>query len=98
MSHGYSRRHRRDHVGWAGLRAEMDRFIDEQRTRQAGGNPADRDARRFTESLEEAVLQLEGEEHGFDPADRKADHVEELRRVLSLLLDVLADWELTAGR
>jgi hypothetical protein len=97
MSHGDSRHHGRDHVGWVRLRAAMDRFVDEQRTRQADDNPADRGAARFTESIEEAVLQLENGEHGFDRADRKAGHVEELRRVLGLLLDILADWELAAG-
>lgn len=98
MSHSDPRHHGRNPVGWTRLRAEMDRFVDEQRTRQTDDNPADRGAARFTESLEEAVLQLEGGEHPFANADRKPIHVEELRRVLGLLLDILADWELAAGR
>ena len=92
--HGYGRRH----VNWARLRAEMDRFVDEQHARQADDNDADSFARRFAESLEEAVLDLELGENGFERATRKADHVEELRRVLGILLDILADWELVAER
>jgi hypothetical protein len=97
MWHGDPRFGRR-HVDWARLRAEMDRFVDEQRARQANNNDADACARRFTESLEEAVLDLETGEYGFEHASRKAEHVQELRRVLGILLDVLADWEMLAGR
>lgn len=97
MWHGDPRSGRR-HVVWARLRAEMDRFVDEQRARQANDNEADACAARFTESLEESVLDLETAEHGFERASRKAEHVEELRRVLGILLDVLADWEMAAGR
>jgi hypothetical protein len=75
----------------------MDRFVDEQRARQANDNEADACAARFTESLEESVLDLRTAEYGFERAGRKAEHVEELRRVLGILLDVLADWELAAG-
>jgi len=71
---------------------------DEQHARQANDNDADSYARRFAESLEEAVLDLELGENGFERATRKADHVEELRRVLGILLDILADWELVAER
>lgn len=76
----------------------MDRFVDEQRAREAHDNKADACAMRFAESLEEAVLALEVEEHRFALATRKADHVEELRRVLGILLDILADWEMVAER
>jgi tRNA nucleotidyltransferase/poly(A) polymerase len=88
----------RRHVSWARLRAEMDRVIDEQRTRQAHDTAADAHAMRFTERLEEAISGLDTGEHGFERASRKADHVEELRRLLAILLDVLADWEMIAGR
>jgi hypothetical protein len=88
----------RRHVNWARLRAAMDRFVYEQRARQANDNEADACAIRFTERLEEAVLDLETAENGFERAGRKADHVEELRRVLGILLDVLADWEMVAER
>lgn len=85
-------------AGWAALRAEMDRFVDTQRARQARDNAADSHARRFIESIEDAVLDLDADDNAFERAGRKADHVEELRRVLGLLLDVLADWELLATR
>lgn len=97
MWHGDPRPRRR-HVDWARLRAEMDRFVDEQRARQANDNGADVCARRFAESLEEAVLELESGPYGFEHAGHKAEHVEELRRVLGILLDVLADWEMLAER
>jgi hypothetical protein len=89
---------RRQHVNWARLRAEMERFVEEQRARQANDNEADACAMRFAECLEEALLDLDSGEGCFDRATRKADHVEELRRVLGLLLDVLADWEMTLER
>lgn len=88
----------RRQVNWARLRAEMDRFVDAQRAREAHDNEADAFAMKFAESLEEAVLALEIEEHRFPLATRKADHVEELRRVLGILLDILADWEMAAER
>jgi hypothetical protein len=88
----------RRQVNWARLRARMDRFVDEQRAREADDNQADACAMRFAAGLEQAVLALEIEEHHFALATRKADHVEELRRVLSILLDILADWELAAER
>ncbi|MCO5992810.1 hypothetical protein [Actinoallomurus rhizosphaericola] len=53
---------------------------------------------RLTESLEDAVLALDAQPAGFEDAARKADHVEELRRILGILLDVLADWEMLADR
>ncbi|MFB9833482.1 hypothetical protein [Actinoallomurus acaciae] len=84
----------RRHADWA----EMDRFVDTQRSRQARDNAADSRARRFTESLEDAVLDLAADGNAFERAGHKAGHVEELRRVLGLLLDVLADWEMLAAR
>ncbi|GAA0355590.1 hypothetical protein NE235_12205 [Actinoallomurus spadix] len=60
--------------------------------------PGDACAIRLTESLEDALLALDAQSAGFEDAARKADHVEELRRVLGILLDVLADWEMLADR
>lgn len=97
MWHGDPRPGRRQ-VTWALLRAEMDRFVDEQRARQANDNEADTCAARFTESLEESILDLETAEYGFERASRRSEHVEELRRVLGILLDILADWEMAAAR
>jgi hypothetical protein len=97
MWHGGPSSGRRQ-VNWARLRAEMDRFVDEQRAREANDNEADACAMRFADTLEEAVLALEVEEHRFALATRKADHVEELRRVMGILLDILADWEMAAER
>ncbi len=84
-------------VDWPLLRAAMDRFVQERQTCQARGNAADASAVRFTSRLEGAVLELETAECGFHDAARPADHVAELRRVLGILLDVLADWELSCG-
>jgi hypothetical protein len=98
MWHGGGPGAGRRQVDWARVRAEMDRFVDEQRARQANDTEADARAMSFTESLEEAVLALELGEHRFAQAVRKADHVEELRRVLAILLDILADWEMIAER
>jgi hypothetical protein len=97
MWHGGTGSERRQ-VNWARLRARMDRFVDEQRAREANDNEADSCAMRFAAGLEAAVLALEIEEHRFTLATRKADHVEELRRVLGILLDILADWEMAAER
>lgn len=96
MGHGGGPESGRRQVDWSRLHAKMDRFVDEQRVREAHDNAADACAMRFTESLEEAVLALEVQEHRFALATRKADHVEELRRVLGILLDILADWEMAA--
>jgi hypothetical protein len=53
---------------------------------------------RLTASLDTAIAALDAHPAGFEEAVRKADHVEELRRVLGILLDVLADWEMLAER
>ncbi|MFL6057174.1 MAG: hypothetical protein ACJ72W_30395 [Actinoallomurus sp.] len=58
----------------------------------------DAGAMRLTESLQDAVLTLDTQPTGFEDAVRKAEHVEELRRILGILLDVLADWEMLAAR
>lgn len=59
---------------------------------------ADARAIKFTKSLEDAVLAFETHAPGFEQATRKSDHVEHLRRVLGVLLDILADWEVVAER
>jgi hypothetical protein len=84
----------RRHVNWARFRAE----IEEQRALRAHDNAADARAMRFAERLEEAALALDAEKGAFERAVRKTDHVTELRRVLGILLDVLADWEMIAER
>jgi hypothetical protein len=60
---------------------------------------ADADARAsgFIRGLEDTLLELEARGHRFEQARHKSDHVEELRRVLGALLDVLADWEAATG-
>ncbi len=75
---------RRGHIGWT--------------RRRAGDNKADTAALRFIERLDGAVLDFDRGRHRFEGAARKADHVDELRRVLGVLLDVLADWEQLAER
>ncbi|MCW2947991.1 MAG: hypothetical protein JWR24_4708 [Actinoallomurus sp.] len=87
----------RRHIDWKRRRTETRRF-DEQRARQGHDNEADACATRFAQSLEDAVLDLETRKDGFEHATRKSDHVEELRRVLGILLDILADWEMLAER
>ncbi len=59
---------------------------------------ADAQSRRFIRRLEDAVLELEIRgPRFFEQVARKTEHVEELRRALGALLDILADWEATAG-
>lgn len=86
------------HADQASRRAEMDHLVDEQRARQAHDNEADIQATRLAASLEDAVLAFQTGAHRFETASRKADHVEELRRVLGICCDVLADWEMLAER
>lgn len=85
-------------LGRSGLRARMERLITERSGRRAGDTPADSGATALVRSLEGAVLALDTQPAGFEEATRKSDHVEELRRVLGILLDVLADWEMLAER
>jgi hypothetical protein len=88
----------RRHIGRARLRTAFGRLTERRRARPIRGDAADLGAALFTESLLEAVLRLEADVGDFAHATRKADHIDELRRVLGLLLDVLADWEMTAER
>jgi hypothetical protein len=89
---------RRRHTRWARLRTALGRVAGRRRARPVRGNAADRGAAMFTASLVDAVLRLETGAGDFTHATRKADHIDELRRALGLLLDVLADWELIADR
>jgi hypothetical protein len=84
--------------GWERLRTEIERFVGEQRARRAADTAADACAIRLTHDLEDAILALETDPSGFEQATHKTDHVEELRRLLGILLDVLADWEMLADR
>jgi hypothetical protein len=83
---------------WERLRAEIERFVGEQRARRAADTEADVCAARLTHDLQDAILALETEPSGFERAIRKADHVGELRRLLGILLDILADWEMLTDR
>ncbi|GAA4631029.1 hypothetical protein GCM10023196_058730 [Actinoallomurus vinaceus] len=87
--------------GRAGRRrvgGETGRAAAFRRAHAAADTQGDICAMRLTESLQDAVLALDTQPAGFDDAVRKADHVEELRRILGILLDVLADWEMLADR
>lgn len=90
--------HGRRHIDWTSLRAVLERFVAEQRPRGTGGNEADARAMSLTRRLEDAILDFETREDGFERAVRKSDHVEDLRRALGRLLDILADWEMLADR
>jgi hypothetical protein len=86
------------HIDGKRLRAALEHRVAGRRGRRSADDEADAHAVRFTERLQDAILDLETREHGFEWATRKADHVEELRRVLGILLDTLADWEMLADR
>lgn len=78
--------------------ARATRFAAERAAPRPDDTEADRCAMLLTAGLGDAVLALDTHPAGFEDAVRKADHVEELRRVLGILLDVLADWEMLAER
>lgn len=88
----------RRHAGGPRPGAEAERVVAGRRTRQSADTDGDMGAMRLIWSLEDAVLTLDTQPAGFEEASRKAEHVEELRRVLGILLDVLADWEMLADR
>jgi hypothetical protein len=77
---------------------ERERADVPRRARRTADTRGDACATRLTESLEDAVLALDAQPAGFEDAARKAEHVEELRRILGILLDVLADWEMLADQ
>jgi hypothetical protein len=77
---------------------QAERATAPRAVRRMADTQGDAAAMRLTESLQDAVLALDTQPAGFEDAVRKADHVEELRRILGILLDVLADWEMLADR
>jgi hypothetical protein len=83
-------------VGRRGSGGQAERATVARPARGLADTQGDAGAIRLTESLEDAVLALDTQPVGFEDAVRKAEHVEELRRILGILLDVLADWELLA--
>jgi hypothetical protein len=88
----------RRHIDWTRPRTALERLVADQRSRRAGGSEADAHAMSLTRRLEDAIVDFETRGPGFDRAIRKSDHVEELRRALGRLLDILADWEMLADR
>src|SRR5262245_56682366 len=85
----------RGHVNWPRLRAEQDRVVAPRQSR-AGADTADGRARRFTEHLDAAITATRPGENALQGATHAQAHVAELRRLIGILLDTLADWELTA--
>jgi hypothetical protein len=77
--------------------AEIERFTAEMAARELHDTVADDAAEGFLSELDEALWIFaqvqEAEEHSFSHAARKADHIEDLRRLLYRLHLVLADWE-----
>jgi hypothetical protein len=76
----------------------VERLVAREWARRRDDSDADVCATRFVDRLEDALSAYEATDPGFERATRKADHIDELRRVLGVLLDVLADWEALAGR
>jgi hypothetical protein len=86
---------------WAA--AEIERFTAEMGARELHDTIADDAVEGFLGELDEALWIFaevqEAEEHSFAHAARKADHIEDLRRLLYRLHLVLVDWEeVAAGR
>jgi hypothetical protein len=77
------------------------RFIEEQQARTAHDTVADDCAEGFLGELEEVLWLLQeiqqAEENAFEHAVRKADHIEDLRRLLYRLHLVLTAWEEVAA-
>lgn len=82
--------------------AEIERFTAEMGARELHDTVADDSAEGFLGELDEALWVFtevqETEETSFAHAARKADHIEDLRRLLYRLHLVLVDWEETATR
>ena len=86
---------------WAA--AEIERFTAEMASRALADTVADDAAEGFLSELDEALWIFEevqaAEENCFVHATRKADHIEDFRRLLYRLHLVLVDWEeVAAGR
>jgi hypothetical protein len=81
--------------------AEIERFTAEMTTRTLDDTVADDAAEGFLGELDEALWIFEevqvAEENAFAHANRKADHIEDFRRLLYRLHLVLVDWEETAA-
>lgn len=90
--------HGRRHADRWRITSRVERLVAREWARRRDDNDADVCASTFVERLEDALLAHEAADPGFDRATRKADHADELRRVLGVLLDVLADWEMLLDR
>jgi hypothetical protein len=82
--------------------AEIERFIAEMGGRELHDTVADDAAEGFLSEVDEALWIFtevqEAEENSFPHAARKADHIEDLRRLLYRLHLVLVEWEEAATR
>jgi len=77
------------------IKTRIQRLIAEW-SGQSGDTPADASASALITHLDKALLVYQRHHvqgHDFMQAKRKDDHVEDLRRLATDLLDVLADWE-----
>src|SRR5689334_2924234 len=81
------------HVSWPRLRAEMDRFVATQQHHERTDTDDGR-ARRFTEHLDVAITTTRPEPNALRGAIQARARVTELRRLIGILLDTLADGEL----
>lgn len=82
---------------------EIERFAAEMRARTLDDTMADDAAEGFLSELDEALWIFEevqqAEENTFVHATRRAEHIEDFRRILYRLHLVLVDWEeVTAAR
>jgi hypothetical protein len=79
---------------------EVGRFFEERQARTAHDTVADDCAEGFLGELDEILWLLQeiqqAEENAFEHATRKADHIEDLRRLLYRLHVVLTAWEVAA--
>jgi hypothetical protein len=82
-------------IDWNTIRAAIQRLTAGW-TGQPGDTPADASASTLITHLDEALLAYQRHHvqgHDFMHAKRKDDHVEDLRRLATDLLEVLSDWE-----
>jgi hypothetical protein len=81
--------------------AELERFTAEMGARELHDTVADDAAEGFLSEIDEALWIFtevqEAEENSFPHAARKADHIEDLRRLLYRLHLVLVEWEEAAA-
>lgn len=91
---------RRQLINWERIKAGVERMVADRNGRP-GDTLADVFATELVTLMDDALVAYEGrqiEGHDFARAVRKNDHVEDLRGVLSRLIDLLADWETHADR